>query len=87
MKDLIAVKVECYSGYKPDEYPLRFYWDTIKFEIVEVLDRWYQGSQSVEFPAADYFKVRTSDQKVFILKHETAKDKWFLWIQGESLNL
>lgn len=87
MSDLIQIEVECHSGYKSDEYPLRFYWDNLCFEINEIIDRWYQGDLNPDFPPATYFKVRTSDDKIFILKHESIKDVWFLWIHGESLSL
>ena len=87
MIDLIPIKVECHSGYKTDEYPKYFYWDNLRFEIMEILDRWYQGDLNPEFPPANYFKVKTDDQKIYILKHEVQTDKWFLWIHGESMNL
>lgn len=87
VQDLIPVKVECHAGYKADEYPMRFYWENIRLEIEEIMDRWYHGNQNPEFPAANYFKVRTADEKIFMLKHETENDKWFLWIRGESMNL
>ena len=87
MKDLVQIKVECHSGYKANEYPVRFYWETICFEIVDILDRWYQGDLNPVFPAATYFKVSTVNEKTFILKHEIIKDVWFLWIHNESLSL
>nr|WP_321356825.1 cytoplasmic protein [uncultured Draconibacterium sp.] len=87
MKDLIAIKVECKAGYKADEYPVRFYWDNMSFEIEEIVDRWYQGVQNPAFPAANYFKVRTLDKKIYILKHETKPDSWYLLIKGETIIL
>jgi len=87
MKDLFEIKVECHAGYKSAEYPKRFYWDDFYFEIEEILDRWYQGDLNSEIPPANYFKVRTSNQKIFILKNETKTDQWFLWIKDESMNL
>ena len=87
MNELFRIDVACYSGYKTDEYPVFFYWDDIRFDIEEILDRWYQYDRRPEFPAADYFKVRTTDQKVYILKHEIESDWWYLWIKGESMNL
>jgi hypothetical protein len=87
MKDLFPVQVICHSGYKADEYPTAFYWDTLRFEIEEILDRWYQGDQNSEFLQANYYKVRTSDQKVYILRHELTADTWYLWIKGERLDL
>jgi len=86
-QDLISIKVKCHSGYKADEYPLLFYWDNICFEIQELLDRWYEKGLNPDFPATNYFKVKTMDQKVYILKHEPNTDKWFLLIWGESINL
>ncbi len=79
MPRLIPVKVECYSGYVADEYPGCFYLDENKYEIQEVVDRWYQGEVDPEFPISDYFKVIVTDQKQFILKHEIRDDKWYLY--------
>lgn len=94
MRDLFPIKVECYSGYKADEYPRCFYLDNNRFDVEEVIDRWYQMSASNEeedstsgFPASNYYKVRTRDQQVYILKHETETDLWYLWIKGESMSL
>jgi hypothetical protein len=87
MKDLFEINVECHAGYKAGEYPKQFFWNEMLFEIEEILDRWYQGDVNPEFLKANYFKVRTSKQKIYILKHETETGRWFLWIKGESMNL
>ena len=87
MKDFLEIKVESYAGYKANEYPKRFYWENICFEIEEITDRWYQGDLNPEFPPASYFKVRTSNQKIYILKHEIKTDRWFLWIRDERMDL
>ncbi|MCY1722614.1 cytoplasmic protein [Prolixibacteraceae bacterium Z1-6] len=87
MSDLIQIKVECHSGHRADEYPKYFYWDEIRFEIIEIIDRWYQGYQNPEIASAKYFKVKTGDNRIYILQHLEYSDKWFLLIHGESLNL
>ncbi|GET24601.1 cytoplasmic protein [Prolixibacter sp. NT017] len=87
MNDLIPVKVECYSGYKADEYPICFYWGNICFDIKEILDRWYQTDSHAEWPAANYFKVETLNGQYFLLKHEMKPDHWYLVVKGESMNL
>ncbi len=87
MKDLIEIKVECYSGYKSDETPRCFYLNDMRFEIKEITDRWYQADPKPGFPVSDYFKVSTPDDKQFIIKHERKNDKWYLWLQGETINL
>jgi hypothetical protein len=83
----VPVRVECYSGYKSDEYPVRFFLNDMRIEIGEIIDQWHQAESKRGFPAADYFKVRSADDKQFILKHEHDHDRWYLWIKGESLNI
>lgn len=86
MNDQISIEVKCHSGYKSDEYPIWFYWEGIRFEIVEIIDRWYQGKNNPEFPVSNYYKVKTSCLKIFLLKYEIEEDKWYLLVHGESLN-
>ena len=74
----INIKVECYSGFKADEYPKYFHWDNNKFEIYEITDRWYQVANNPEFPASNYFKVETTCGQQFIIKHELENDEWYL---------
>jgi hypothetical protein len=75
---LVCINVESYSGYKADEYPTCFYLENEKFEIIEILDRWYQSDFDPEWPQADYFKVFTAQDRQFLLKHEIEKDIWYL---------
>jgi hypothetical protein len=70
MRRLIPVQVECYAGAKADEAPRRFVWDGRPVEVGEVLDRWYQVESRPEWPRADYFKVRGTDDRAYLLKHE-----------------
>ena len=78
MTDPVPIKVECYSGYKADEYPKCFYWKNKKFDIKEISDHWYQYDFNPEFPSANYYKVHTTCDKQFIIKHEFESDKWYL---------
>lgn len=78
MIKLIPIKAECHSGYKADEYPKCFVCDNSRFEIIQVMDRWYQGDTNHEFPASNYFKVETTSGEHFILKHEIESDMWYL---------
>jgi len=75
---LIPIKVECYAGYKADEYPTCFYRGNTRFEVLEVLDRWYQTEYQDNTHITDYFKVSINMDKPVILKHETEDDKWYL---------
>ena len=75
---LIPIKVESHAGYKAEEFPICFYWANTKFEIKEVADRWYQTQLTPENPVANYYKVRTTGNKEYIIKHELKNDQWLL---------
>lgn len=65
------IKVECYSGYRSEEIPVRFYLGERCVEVMEVLDRWLD-------PAYRYFKLRGDDNGIYILRHSTSDDTWEL---------
>jgi hypothetical protein len=44
-------------------------------KVAEILDRWREGG-SAGRPEISYFKVRTPDGKVFILRYVTLFDAW-----------
>jgi len=83
--NLVPIKVECYSGYKADEFPICFYLENTKFEITEISDRWYQSDTSLDKPVSDYFKVSTVGSMKYIIKHELASDLWFLGTTEEPM--
>lgn len=65
------IRVECYSGYRADERPLRFTIRHRVFEVREVDDQWYS-------PDATYFRVLADDGNYYILRHDEAQDLWTL---------
>ena len=66
---MLAVRVECYSGRKADERPVRF--GERDYFVEEVVDQWY-GLDGT------YFKLRADDGNVYLLRHDTATDEWTL---------
>jgi len=67
------LRVECYSGYKVDERPVRFQLNGHDYFVEELLDQWYG-------PNDTYFKVRADDGNLYILRHNpsSADDMWSL---------
>ena len=63
------VRVECYSGYRADERPLRLHLTNGAREVVTIEDRWYS-------PGATYFRVLLDDGDRYLLRHEEAQDVW-----------
>jgi hypothetical protein len=76
--ELFPVEVESHSGYKSDEYPKCFYWNLVKYDIQEIIDRWYQRENTPEWPVSDYFRIMSTSGEQFLLKHDLERDEWFL---------
>jgi len=70
------VQVECYSGYKVNERTIAFTYQGYRLEISEIVDRWYEGGLDASRPRIDYFKVRTLEGQVFLLRYLTLFDVW-----------
>jgi hypothetical protein len=71
----LHLKVDCYSGYKADERPLRFSFADKPggrvFEVEEVMDQWYGIGYHC-------FKVLADDGNFYILRHRQAEASWVL---------
>jgi hypothetical protein len=69
----MQVRVECYSGSKADERPVRFYLGEQLRMVEEVLDQWY-GPDDISF------KIRADDGNLYILRQSTsnAEREWSL---------
>ncbi len=83
-EEMIPVRVECHAGYKADEYPKSFILGEKRYEILEILDRWYQSDSSPEWPVSNYFKVNTGRGGPHILKHDLEKDRWYLCLRTDQ---
>ena len=61
----MKLEVSCYAGHKADERPLRFRMEDHEHVVEEILDQWYG-------PGDIFFKVRSDDGNVYILRHDTS---------------
>lgn len=61
--------VECHSGYKANQRPLRFATEYRKYTVKEVIDQWHGEDYT-------YFRVRADDNNIYILKYESGNDQW-----------
>jgi hypothetical protein len=76
--NLIPIKVETHAGYKTNEYPTAVTIDQNRYEITEIIDRWYQYDIDSDMPPANYFKVMISTDQYLVIKHIKNTDDWFL---------
>ncbi len=57
--------VECYSGRKADERPVRFWLGGRQHQVEAVLDQWYD-------PESVFYDVRADDGNLYILRQQTS---------------
>ena len=67
----MRIRVDCYSGYRGEETPRRFWLEERLIEIKEVVDRWLD-------PEHRYFKVVGDDHSTYILRHDSVTFEWEL---------
>jgi hypothetical protein len=65
------LSVECYSGRKANERPVRFRLGDQVYMVEEIVDQWHG-------PEAMYFKLRADDENTYILSHNEHTDHWGL---------
>ena len=74
------ISVECYSGYKPNERPVAFTVQERRWKVAEIVDRWYEGGSEGGPPEGNYFKVRTTEGNIFLLRYLSLFDSWSIQI-------
>lgn len=80
----VKAAVECYSGYKVNERPRSFILEERRYEVAEIVDRWYEGEGGTDRPVLDYFKIRTSDGEEFLLRYNSLFDAWSVAVRGRE---
>ncbi|MDA2929352.1 hypothetical protein MYX84_05295 [Acidobacteria bacterium AH-259-O06] len=65
------VTVQCYAGYKGEQEPKRFSLAERWLEVEEILKKWRE-------PAAEFFRVRASDGRIYVLRRgvEATPNNW-----------
>jgi len=67
----MAIRVECYAGYRGEQEPRAFWLGERRLEALEILDRWLA-------PDHRYFKVKADDGNLYILRYDEACGEWDL---------
>jgi hypothetical protein len=67
----MKIQVECYSGHKADERPIKFSLGDRVLCVTSVEDQWYG-------PDDRYFRVRADDGNTYVLNHNEKNDEWTL---------
>jgi hypothetical protein len=73
----MKIQVECRSGYKLHEQPIKFTIGERILFVETIEDQWYG-------PDALYFRVRADDQNTYVLAYCEADDAWTLALNKKS---
>lgn len=65
------IRVACYSGYRSEETPRRFWIGDRTIQVENILDRWLA-------PDHRYFKLLGDDGAIYILRHCQIRQIWEL---------
>ena len=65
----MAIRVECYSGYRGEQEPLAFWLGERRLVVLAIVDRWFGPEQR-------WFKVDAEDGNVYVLRHDEPTGNW-----------
>jgi hypothetical protein len=65
------IRVECYSGYKVNQRPIKFWIDEKVFFVEAIEDQW-RGTD------ATFFRVRADDNNTYLISYNETADIWSL---------
>jgi len=72
----VPISVGCYEGAQAQQEPRWFRLGERHFDVEEIVDRWYQADRDPTAAAAAYFKVRTKDGGVHLLRLDHESLAW-----------
>lgn len=78
MRGFVPIEVQSYAGYKADETPRAFVLHGRWFFVEEIIDRWHQADKDPTAPSADFYKVRASDGRLFLIRRDNESQEWSL---------
>ena len=67
----MKLRVECYSGHKADQRPIKFWLGDAAYFVESIEDQWYG-------PDALYFRIQADDGNTYVLRHIEETDEWTL---------
>lgn len=67
----MAIRVECYAGYRGEQEPLAFWLGERRLAVRSIVDRWFAPTQR-------WFKVDADDGHLYVLRHDEATGDWEL---------
>jgi hypothetical protein len=67
----VAIRVECYAGYRGEQEPLAVWLGERRLAVLNIVDRWFAPTQR-------WFKVDADDGQTYVLRHDESSGNWEL---------
>ncbi len=67
----MAIRVECYAGYRGEQEPLAFWLGDRRLAVRAIVDRWFAPKQR-------WFKIDADDGHTYVLRHDEPSGGWEL---------
>ena len=67
----MAIRVECYAGYRGEQEPLAFWLGQRRLVVRAIVDRWFA-------PMQRWFRVYADGGNMYVLRHNEASGDWEL---------
>jgi hypothetical protein len=67
----MAIRVECYAGYRGEQEPVAFWFGARRVCVRDIVDRWFGPTQR-------WFKVDADDGQTYVIRHDEAAGEWEL---------
>jgi hypothetical protein len=71
MGEIVKIQVECYSGHKADERPIKFSLGNTVLFVDSIQDQWYGLGDC-------FFRVLADDGNTYVIGHNETTDEWTL---------
>jgi hypothetical protein len=65
----MAIRVECYAGYRGEQEPIAFWLGERRVAVRDVADRWFAPTQR-------WFKVDADDRNMYVIRCDDASGDW-----------
>jgi len=78
------IQVSCYEGYRANESPRSFVWEDRTYTVVDIVDRWHEGSLDEMSKTLDYFKVRVEDGSTYVIRYNQLFDSWAVLVPPQT---
>ncbi len=72
------IEVESYAGYKGEESPRVIHYQEKRYEVSDILDRWYEGGLDPRDLRHNYFKIKTDTDEVLLIRYTPRFERWTL---------